>query len=307
MSQELSRLPASCRLSTRRLLKSALAVAVAIGLPCLSTGELAGRAWAANPPTNYTLQTTPYNGSEQWYCEDVTHVADKACNVTGLFTSVTTLSNLNSATALTQIGVITAGGLGVGATVNASGVVWSGTVPQANLSSCYNSGIVPISCGGNGTASPGIQVGAGLTKTGSWPTQTITASVGASQNFQPGNPTQIASTSALMFGLNMTVTPSKSGTVLLSISGILTTGNGACEIALRYGTGTAPTNQAAASGTVLTGNGTPSNNISYPFTLTAVVSGLTLSTAYWFDVSGQTNAGSTSVSISNINGVAMEQ
>ena len=275
---------------------------VAIGLLCPWNA-----AKAANPPTNYTAQTTPYNGTETWYCEDVTHLADKSCSFTNLIASITTLANLNTATGLTQVGTLTAGQVGAGFTIQAAAVTWSGTVPQANLSSCYNSGIVPISCGGNGTASPGIQVGNGLTKTGSWPTQTITASVGASQNFLPGNPTQIASTSPLMFGLNMTVTPSKTGTVLLVISGVLTTGNGACEVALRYGTGTAPANQAAASGTVLTGNVTQNNLAINPFTLTAVVSGLTLSTAYWFDVSGQTNAGSIAVSISNINGVAMEQ
>src|SRR5208282_5625766 len=85
------------------------------------------RVEAANPPTNYTAQTTPYNGTETWYCEDVTHTADKSCSFSNLATSITTLSNLASATNLTSVGILVSGQLSTGFTIQASNVTWTGT------------------------------------------------------------------------------------------------------------------------------------------------------------------------------------
>jgi hypothetical protein len=107
----------------------------------------------------------------------------------------------------------------------------------------------------------------------------------------PSNPSTNATTSYLMMGLgaSATITPVVTGRVLFMITG--TCGNGTINslagLKLAYGTGTAPSNGAAATGTVigntLTFSAPTSSNIQSPFCLTAIVTGLTLSTAYWFD------------------------
>jgi hypothetical protein len=127
--------------------------------------------------------------------------------------------------------------------------------------------------------------------------------------FTPASPKNLTSNSFLMFGLGGTfaITPTKSGKVRFTVKyapgGVGTTALNSFKIA--YGTGAAPANGAAATGTVVGGtdqggavvsvNGTPSlvnRNV--------IVTGLTLNTAYWFDVQGAKNASHTSVGMSEI-------
>jgi hypothetical protein len=97
-----------------------------------------------------------------------------------------------------------------------------------------------------------------------------------------------------MMGLAGTITPVRSGKVMIMISGTIdnnTLGDGA-QVQIRYGTGTAPTNGAALTGTTA-GSLVKQINASLallvpgagPVALNALVTGLTLSTAVWLDIS----------------------
>ena len=112
----------------------------------------------------------------------------------------------------------------------------------------------------------------------------------------PANPTGTTSLTGVMMGLGSAfkITPVRSGTVLIILQGSLNNnttavGDGAL-INIRYGTGTAPANGAAATGT------NPGNTIAFqqstanaqgaadnPFTLHGLATGLTLNTAIWID------------------------
>lgn len=105
-------------------------------------------------------------------------------------------------------------------------------------------------------------------------------------------PSGTTSATAVMMGLGATatITPVKSGRVLFTVSGQVannTAGDGA-TLDLRTGTGTAPTNGAAVTGT-LRGLAQTVTSVSAAqksgFTVSAVVTGLTLNTAVWFDLS----------------------
>jgi hypothetical protein len=102
-------------------------------------------------------------------------------------------------------------------------------------------------------------------------------------------PTLTASTSAVMMGLAGTITPNAGGNVQIMINGdfgnSVATDGGTLQIA--YGTGAAPANGAAATGTVLGGvvkatSATAGARV--PFCLIGYVTGLLGGTAYWIDV-----------------------
>lgn len=106
----------------------------------------------------------------------------------------------------------------------------------------------------------------------------------------PADPTGTTSATAVMMGLAGSVTPTTSGKVNLTMSGIATnaTGGESCQLRMRYGTGAAPANGAAASGTTTGGaiNYTSATANAYvPFSVSSYITGLTPSTAYWLDMS----------------------
>lgn len=110
---------------------------------------------------------------------------------------------------------------------------------------------------------------------------------------QPSDPTGTSNTSGLMMGLAGSITPVRTSRIMIIISGNLTNstataGNGA-KTAIRYGTGSAPANASALTGTQL-GNIVSSileRNTSdlQPFSIQGIASGLTPGTAYWIDTS----------------------
>lgn len=109
--------------------------------------------------------------------------------------------------------------------------------------------------------------------------------------FLPANPTGTASAAAVMMGLGGVVkyTPSLTGNVEIVLRGTManTLSGDGITARLAYGTGTAPANAAAAAGTATgaTGRATvAANNQGLPFMLTDILTGLVLSTAYWFDL-----------------------
>jgi hypothetical protein len=133
------------------------------------------------------------------------------------------------------------------------------------------------------------------------PTPIIPSSVvNATSQSTPSDPTGTTSASQVMMGLAGSITPTNSGKVLITISGsTYNTGGGTVNThQIRYGTGSAPTNGAAATGTtagsavqVAPANGSQPTALS----LNAVVTGLTPSTAYWIDVGLGTASGTASI------------
>jgi hypothetical protein len=128
-------------------------------------------------------------------------------------------------------------------------------------------------------------------------------------NFLPANPTNLTSNSYLMFGLGSTIkiTPLRSGAVRFTIefypSGIGT--NGLNNLKICYGTGVAPANAAAATGTIIgvTRQGGSVIGISSTPSIVSydvIVTGLTIGTQYWFDVQGAKYSTNTSVGIASI-------
>jgi hypothetical protein len=110
------------------------------------------------------------------------------------------------------------------------------------------------------------------------------------------------STAGVMAGLPGSITPSTTGRVMFIVSGYLTSSSAgafACIVSMRYGTGSAPSHGAAATGTAIPNcpnafGHSSSANFSVPFSLAVIITGLTVGTTYWLDVVyGSSAAGST--------------
>jgi len=123
---------------------------------------------------------------------------------------------------------------------------------------------------------------------------TPAASVYENLNLSTYVPSEQISAEQMGLGSAVHITPLRSGKVLAICSGIwsstaVSTAETA-EFNISYGTGVAPVYQAALTGTQLQyteiGVTTPVGGLDVlPFTLAAVVTGLTVATAYWFDLS----------------------
>lgn len=108
------------------------------------------------------------------------------------------------------------------------------------------------------------------------------------------------SSTAVMLGLAGAMTPASSGTIMITIDGLVSSSgiSGASTVQIAYGTGTAPTLNAAATGTVKGSLLTCTSNAggSYtPFSTTAIVTGLSSGTAYWIDLQYSNQSGATTV------------
>jgi hypothetical protein len=106
----------------------------------------------------------------------------------------------------------------------------------------------------------------------------------------PANPAATASAVLVMAGLAIAFTPSSSGRVRVIITGKISndTGGDGAEVQIAHGTGAAPVNGAAAAG-VLIGNAagpliSSANDQSNDIALVAVLTGLAIGTARWFDL-----------------------
>jgi hypothetical protein len=120
---------------------------------------------------------------------------------------------------------------------------------------------------------------------------------GARINSRPSNPASTSSATLTMAGLAVSFTPTSSGSAIIIITGDManSAASAGVTVQLRYGTGVAPSNGAAVTGTALT-NVTTSNhpaNAQAPFSLVYYVTGLTPSTAYWLDIAQATVGGGT--------------
>lgn len=122
--------------------------------------------------------------------------------------------------------------------------------------------------------------------------QTPTA---ASTQKNPTDPTVTSSTVGVMMGLSASITPVLSGKIMIIISGDMDndTDDDGAQVQMRTGTGTPPINGAALTGNTQGGlvkmsvvvSGGATNVTRVPFSLNAIVTGLTLNTAVWIDIS----------------------
>ncbi len=121
----------------------------------------------------------------------------------------------------------------------------------------------------------------------------------------------ITQTTVKMAGLAGSITPVFSGTVLLTISGDMANASGIGEgvqVQASYGTGTAPTSATAVTGTQCGGlqkynSSTTGGKV--PFSVNCLITGMTVGTAYWLDLTEAQVAGGTA-SISDVSVSAIE-
>lgn len=128
------------------------------------------------------------------------------------------------------------------------------------------------------------------------------------------NPTAIASASLLHCGFGAQtnasrVTAGDSGRLLIVLNGDLVADATAriLTCVLAYGTGTAPANAAAATGTTVGGTlswTSLTGQVTKPFALHSLVTGLTPGTSYWIDLQLAASAGTGQPT--NLNFVAVE-
>lgn len=148
------------------------------------------------------------------------------------------------------------------------------------------------------------------TGTGQWISNTYTNPLGVSTIFAGAGataPTGTVSTVGVMMGLGSTfkLTPAHSGRVLVIAQGGMGSQTNAdnATIHLYYGTGSAPANAAALTGTIVTPAAVYTSPVSggyyAPFCLATIITGLTIGTAYWFDIAVASNTGAATAGITN--------
>lgn len=169
--------------------------------------------------------------------------------------------------------------------------------------------VVPVANGGTGIANlPPLdgQLLLGVASDGTFRTGVLTAGVGmqvtrgagtltvaqtlpALTSVTPADPTGTVSAIGVMMGLAIAFTPTRTGRALVIVGSNLSNTNagGETQTYLRFGTGTAPANGAALTGTIMGavraadafGIGAVS-----PCSLNTILTGLALGVAIWIDV-----------------------
>jgi F0F1-type ATP synthase membrane subunit c/vacuolar-type H+-ATPase subunit K len=117
----------------------------------------------------------------------------------------------------------------------------------------------------------------------------------ASSQKTPVDPATTSSNVGVMMGLSASITPVLTGKIMIIISGDMdnSSGDDGAQVQMRTGTGTPPINGAALTGTTQGGlvkmsvvtSGAGDSVTRVPFSLNAIVTGLTLNTAVWVDIS----------------------
>ena len=197
----------------------------------------------------------------------------------------------------------------------------TGTIAELNLAQTwtanqsFNDGTLLLNGSGNGNSTikaPATGGGVATLQAGNgtlfYPLSNATlVTTGA------GNPTGTTSASGIMAGIGSTctITPATTGRVRFTITGYMTntTSSHVTRAYLYYGTGTAPTNGASPTGTVL-GNAVQASinvaNYQTPFVLIVDQTGLSPGTAYWFDADVVSVSGSGTAAIASLNCSAQE-
>lgn len=204
---------------------------------------------------------------------------------------------------------------------------WVGTIGITTVGTIktgvWHGNVIDVAYGGTGfvtTTAYGILTG-GTTATGSFQnigTGTLgqmlisngaaalpTWASATTYQVSPTNPTGTTSTTGVMMGLAGTFTPTRTGTVIIVLSADAVNGTAVRGVTmqLRTGTGTAPTNGAAVTGTTRGNVASMTQSVAtvrIPLTVHATITGLTLNTAVWIDVSIFGTGGAGTSTISNV-------
>jgi hypothetical protein len=178
-------------------------------------------------------------------------------------------------------------------TIIQGGVPDTGNQPQYNLHGALGWSIWGMSSGAviQNIATDTIvqQVGTGLS-VGGGPVIGMNA---LPKNTKVTSVTGTTSTTDVMAGCGVTYKPTGTGNILITVTGLAATATAAAQVQYcgAYGTGTAPTNGATATGTRYGATSTepkigPASaaNAFMSWMLTDVITGLTPGTTYWFDI-----------------------
>ena len=257
---------------------------------------------------------------------------------TGAGTAGGALTNLGAQPAgsyVPQSATVNGHPLSANVTVSATDIT-TGTLPHAQLPALIGGDIPANTANTSGTAAnlsgtPALPNGTTATTqttgdntakvaTNSFVNASIAAAPGfyqgASYQYWADAPTPPSSTSSFtMQGLGALITPSKSGCVLIIISGdvIAASGGGTAGYGIQYkmmfGTGTPPTNGAALTGTLVATGGpqqyknpstVTSADLCQPFSIQSVRIGLTLGTTYWIDIAALSLGAASKIGFDNI-------
>lgn len=163
------------------------------------------------------------------------------------------------------------------------------------------------------TSTAAGSVGQVLTSQGAAADPTFTAAAGGSSGTTGQNPTASPSGTGSMAGMGaaFAFTPTRNGRVLVTVHGHVTIPAAAAAGAgllmnLFYGTGTAPANGAASTGTQATPalraiTGVPVTGLDQrPFVLIAMLTGLTVGTPYWVDMLTTQGLAAGGVTVNNV-------
>lgn len=131
-------------------------------------------------------------------------------------------------------------------------------------------------------------------------------------------PTNAGSYSMQGLGAGVSITPTTTGRVQVTVSGVIVSTSTVVDTGITFqmchGTGTAPANGAAQTGTA-TGSvveftqpsaATAAGDVHVPFSTAWAISGLTVGTAYWIDLTAQAVTTPSVVSLSQISVVGVE-
>lgn len=215
-------------------------------------------------------------------------------NAKGLVTAASSATITPAVTDLTGMGANVPTALGVNVGTAGSIVV--------------NGGVLGTPSSGTGTNITGLS--ASNVSTGTLSNARL-AWNGAVLTANPGSPGSTTSTIQVMAGVGgtCTITPVSSTRLYIRITGNASNSNAGIGTLMqaRYGTGAAPANGAAATGTTLgaqlSGVSHAANNV-FPFTIGGIATGLSPGTAYWIDVGF--GAGTNTSSLTNLTCVAYE-
>lgn len=148
-----------------------------------------------------------------------------------------------------------------------------------------------------------LAAGGGISLTGTTLVTIALANNGSTTATGPTNPLATSSGTQVMMGLgsSCTITPGFSSRVRFTIMGSWNNNNagGSSSLAGRFGTGAAPANGAAISGTTFVQNSVSLSeavaNVNVPFTLTGKATGLTPGVAVWFDALLNSSVGASAI------------
>jgi hypothetical protein len=266
-----------------------------------ATGAL-GAAAASLPAGNYTVVG---DGISQTLTNKTINGASNSLTVrlANDVTGTLPFSNLPTGTQDTILGYWGSTAISATAVSNCTGALtYSTTTHTFGCNTSSGTGTVTsVTCG------TGLSGGT-ITTTGTCALALTNATLQAT----PINPSGTSSASAVMAGLGGTckLTPVYSTRIYVSFQAQVSnsTSGSLITVGLRYGTGSPPANGSAATGTVAASEQSytaSAVNSFAPLTSTAIITGLSVGTAYWFDFTQRVISGGTG-SIQSVGCTAME-